>query len=326
MSNEETVANRSDRCDYCSLPLPTDPLHAERDGVIYSFCSAACRGASDRSDHVFTEHHGFRHVDTGVDPLDRTQPDGMPRNAFVLLADEAGTRTEAIQVEIAWRALERGEPVIYVSFLEPSVSVLQQFSDADWNPLPYLEQGQLHLLDCFTARQGDQGNFGDRLQGWNRHLDQVADASRTVVQEPEELRQVQSTLQDCLDTLAMRERGLVVIDSLTELNTMVQPVKAYGFVKDVRADVCKARFVPIMAGGTVVGENTGFPHDLSYLVDGLVDIRLSSERLEDTLVKELRIRKMNGVPSIPKWIPYEVTEEGVVAIEIPDDNGDNQAS
>ncbi|PSQ28742.1 hypothetical protein BRD03_02065 [Halobacteriales archaeon QS_9_68_17] len=51
----------------------------------------------------------------------------------------------------------------------------------------------------------------------------------------------------------------VVVDSLTEFGTLVQPVQTYDFVKDVRADVCKGRFVPILAGATYTGESGTFP-------------------------------------------------------------------
>jgi hypothetical protein len=133
------------RCDYCRLPVPGKSRTLDSDGVTYEFCSAACRDALKRADRVFTEYHGFRRIRTGVSALDSSLPQGVPRNSFVLLTDLAGTRSEAIQAELIWYALQRGEPVVHVSFLEPPVSAVQEFVTLEWNVLPSLEAGDLRI-------------------------------------------------------------------------------------------------------------------------------------------------------------------------------------
>jgi YHS domain-containing protein len=138
------------RCDYCRLPVSGTPRTLDRDGVTYEFCSTTCRDALETADRVFTEYHGFRRLTTGVSALDSSLPQGVPRNSFVLLTDLAGTRSEAIQAELVWRALQRGEPVVYMSFLEPPVSVVQEFVTLEWNVLPSLEAGDMQIIDCFT--------------------------------------------------------------------------------------------------------------------------------------------------------------------------------
>jgi KaiC/GvpD/RAD55 family RecA-like ATPase len=114
----------------------------------------------------------------------------------------------------------------------------------------------------------------------------------------------------------MADRGVVVVDSLTEFGSLVQPVQAYDFLKDVRAEVCKSRFVPIYAGATVTGEDQGFPHDLNYMVDGIVELNLNEDLVDGSLLKQIRVRKMGGVLTLPKWTLYEYTAgEGIVTIE-----------
>jgi len=312
----EAAGDTIRRCDYCRLPVPAESRTLDRDGVTYKFCSAACRDALDGADRVFTEYHGFRRLPTGVSALDGALPQGVPRNSFVLLTDLAGTRSEAIQAELVWRALQRGEPVVYVSFLEPPVSVVQEFVTLEWNVLPSLEDGDLRILDCFTYRSDDRERLHERMNAWNTHLWEVAEDATTTVRDPTDVGQLHNRLDRALGAVGAGDEGIVVIDSLTELGTLVQPVQAYNFVKDVRADVCKGRFVPVFAGATVTSESERFPHDLEYMVDGIVELRLNDDLVEDTLLKQLRVRKMSGVLALSEWETYEYTAgTGIVTFD-----------
>ncbi|WP_232343033.1 ATPase domain-containing protein [Halosimplex litoreum] len=313
------------RCDFCRLPIPGQPVTAEHGDQSYDYCCVACRDAASDADRVSTQYHGFRRVPTGVDPLDESLPQGIPRNSFVLLTDLAGTRTEAIQAELVWRALRRGEPAVFVSFLEPPMSVVQQFVTLDWNVLPYLESGQLQILDCFTYRLENRERMYERLNDWNAFLSETAADATTQVRDPTELGELHNRLDDVLETRAMEDQGVVVIDSLTEFGSLVQPVQAYEFLRDVRAEVCKSRFVPMYAGATVTGANQQFPHDLNYVVDGIVELNLGEDLVAGSLTKQIRVRKMNGVLAVPKWTLYEYTAgEGIVTIErreeLPDES------
>lgn len=301
------------RCDFCRLHLPGGDVAAEqavsreRDGVIYRFCSSTCAETLESQERVFTEYHGSRYVQTGVSAIDRSLPQGLPRNSFVLLSGQSGTRDEAVLAELVWRALERGEPAIVVSYLDTPASVVQTFVDLNWNVLPFLEAGKLHIVDCFTYRLDSPQRTADRLNDWNRHLRDVAETATTSVADPTNVPAVLSQLDRCLDTLGMHDEGIVVIDSLTELGSLVQPVKAYDFLKNVRAEVSKGRFVPVFAHATRTTEEATFPHDLSYMVDGLVDLRFDEETVPGTLLKQLRVRKTSGVLAIPEWHTYEFT-------------------
>ncbi|MEF8852453.1 MAG: ATPase domain-containing protein [Haloarculaceae archaeon] len=326
---EEAPADDSSeprRCDYCRLPIPGEGVTVEHDGQEYRFCSAGCREASEDSEKVFTEYHGFRRTPTGVGPIDESLPQGVPRNSFVMLTDLAGTRTEAIRAELAWRALQRGEPVVVVTFLEPPVSVIQEFVTLDWNLLPYLEAGRLRFVDAFTHRMEDRDLWADRLSDWNRHLAGFCDEATSRVRDPSDVDELSHRIDDALETLDMEDRGIVVVDSLNEFGSHVQPVQAYRFLKDLRATVSKSRFVPIYASATVSNDGEGFPHDLDYMVDGIVELRLNDDLVEGSLMKQVRVRKMSGVLNLPKWVLYEYTAgEGIVTIEIHDGPPDDES-
>ncbi|PSP57610.1 recombinase RecA [Halobacteriales archaeon QS_1_67_19] len=304
---DDSDADNQPLCDFCSLPCLHEPVTVEHEETTYKFCTEACRDAMFEMDRVFTEYRGFRRIRTGVAGLDRFLPEGFPRNSFVLLRSDEGSRNAALLAELVWRALERDEPAVFVTFTEPPVSIVEQFLSLDWNVLPYLESGQLHIVDCFTYRVGDRERMFRRMDEWNRHLHRITSTVTMTIRDPSDVSELQNKLDNCLESLQMGDQGVVVFDSLTEFGTHVQPVQAYDFVKDIRADVCKGRFVPVFAGATFAGDDDLFPHDLGYVIDGIIDMQLNGSIVEDTLIKRLRIRKMNGVLTIPEWVAYEFT-------------------
>jgi KaiC/GvpD/RAD55 family RecA-like ATPase/YHS domain-containing protein len=304
------------RCDYCRMPCPCERHTTETGGMTYTFCSNACKAAMDEREQVFTQYHGFMRMRPGVAGLDRGLPQGLPRNAFVLISGQAGTRDGAVHAEIVWRALKRGEPATIVTFQEPPSSVVQDFLTLDWNVIPYLEDDRLTIVDCFTYRVDDHQRMIERLNDWNRYLHSITQTATVTVRDPTDLTEVTNKLDNCLERVGMSDRGLVMIDSLTEVGTLVQPIQAYDFLKNLRADICKGRFVPIFAGATYDHDVEQFPHDLEYTADGIVDLQLNGDLVEDTLIKRVRIRKMAGVLAISEWRAYEYTaEKGMVVFD-----------
>ena len=311
---EPSAAGR--RCDFCQSPVPGEPVTATVDGAAYDFCTRACRDAMAERDRVFTPLRGARRFDPGVAALSAKLPQGLPRSSAVLVGSRPGTREGALLAELVWRTLQRGEPAVFVSFTEPPAAVVERFLELGWNVLPALEEGRLHLLDCFTYRVDDRDRMLARMNEWTSHLWRVAEAETTAVRDPSNVGEVQNRLDDCLEAKSLADRGLVVVDSLTEFGSLVQPVRAYDFVKDLRADVCKGRFVPVVAGATYAGDGDRFPHDLEYLFDGLVDLDLDGETVEGALIKRIRVRKMSGVLAYAEWSAYEFTGgEGLVTFD-----------
>ncbi len=316
MSDRSEDPSAERRCDYCQSPIPSTPLTLERDGSAYRFCTEACRDAMREADSVFTTYRGHRRLEPGVAALASKLPQGLLRNSLVLVASQPGTRQADLLSELVWRTLERGEPALVVSFNEPPVSVVERFLSLGWNVLPALEAGQLHLLDCFTYRVEDRDRMLSRMSDWNSHLHAVVDPETTPVRNPTNVGDLQDRLDNCLGAKGMTDVGLVAIDTLTEFGSLVQPVRAYDFVKDLRADVCKGRFVPVFAGASCAGDAEQFPHDLEYLFDGIVDLELNPNIVEDALIKRARIRKMAGVLAYPEWTAYEFTSgEGLVMFD-----------
>lgn len=304
------------RCDYCRLPLPDEPVTSTKEEAEYHFCTKTCREAMTDSDRVFTTYRGHRWFHPGVAALEAKLPQGLLRNSFILLSCQPGSREDEFQAELVWRALERGEPVVVVTFTEPPIGFIEQCLSLGWNVLPYLEAGKLHFLDCFSYRVEDRDRMFNRMNDWSKHLYRVAEPEITTVRDPSNVSEVENRLDDCTEAKEMRDQGIVLIDSLTEFGSLVQPVHGYDFIKDLRADICKGRFVPVFACATYMGESDQFPHDLEYMFDGIVDMELNTKLVEDTIIKRARVRKMSGVLVYPDWTAYEFTaNKGLVMFD-----------
>ena len=172
----------------------------------------------------------------------------------------------------------------------------------------------------------NRGRALDRMDEWNQHLHSVAQSATTTVRDPTDTGQITNGLDSCLSALDMVDRGIVVVDSLTEFGSLVQPVQAYTLMKDIRADISKGRFVPVFAGATRTHEEAEFPHDLGYIADGIIELRLNGDIVEDTLLRQLRTRKMVGVLSIAEWHTYEFTAgQGLVVFDAEEEMAKSEA-
>ena len=237
---------------------------------------------------------------TGVNPIDADLPYGLPRNACVLIVGEDDALEAALPAEIVWRRLQVGETVIIVTFNDTPISVIEQFLLFDWNVLPYLERQQLVVVDCFT-RHDEPATVVDTSKGsWVSHVKRFVDPQTRTLRDPTDVQELGNVLVGLLGDHAMYNQGCVVIDSLTEFGTTVPAIRAHHFVKDIRARVSKARFVPIFAGATI-GEAESFPLDMTHVMDGRIDVRLVERDGDPHMIRELCVRKMDGVPVVPRW-------------------------
>lgn len=296
---EQAPERQTEQCAHCQYPITDDPILGEEGTE--RFCSSACRDA--REDDEFVRDHAYKRFHTGIEPIDALVPDGIPSDAFVLLASDEGTRQRELTTELVWRALTRGEPAVVVAYNDPPTALLERFFALEWNVLPYLETDRLRIVDCFTHRLEDPDDFQNSRNDWGQFVADVADDAVIEVRDPSDTREVANTLHRALEDLEMSETGVVVMDSIDELSTLVQDRLVHAFLTDVRATVCKARFVPLFASVTTAGERS-YPVGDEYIFDGIVDLRLTDHLAPDTRLSQLGIRKLTGAQFYPQWVTY----------------------
>ncbi|MXV61717.1 recombinase RecA [Natronorubrum sp. JWXQ-INN-674] len=280
-------------CDHCHYPIPGESEDTD-DG---RFCSTACLEAAD-DESAMPEPSAYKRIATGVEPLDSVVPNGVPADSFVCVSGDAGTRRSELLTELVWRALERGEPAVVITATTPPTAVLERFFENGWNVLPALEDDRLRLIDCFTHRLSDREDFLEHRSRWIEFVGATAAESIVAIEEPTELRSILTGLNEALGDLEMTETGLVTIDSLDEF----EDHHLHEFITETRATVCKARYVPIVAGATAGNELD--PGNES-IFDGIVDLRLTDHLEPDVRHRQLSVRKLAGAKHLPQWLTYE---------------------
>ena len=308
-----------DRCAFCGYDVPSSVSPVEADDR--RFCSTACATAHERGEAPFAGAVDYKQVRLGVDALAAGLPAGVPGNAAVLLAGQEGTRLQGLLQECVWRALERGEPAVVLSMDRPPCSLVDSFLAHGWNVLPFLEAGDLAVVDLFTERLHDEPMMRRRANRWNRYLQAVLEEAVTVVRDPSDVLEISNQVDGALVDAGVGETGLVAVDYLTELAAFAQEARATNLLRELRAIVCKSRYVPMLAGASVPRHAdlyaTEFPHDHEYLFDGIVDLDLDAGEVGDRRAR-LAVRKMDDAPVDPRWFDYEFRPgSGFVAAEPP---------
>lgn len=307
-------------CSFCGYPIPDgavtgDPLPTA------AYCSTACRDAHEAGERPFVGEHDDKYVRTDVQALDRVLPQGIRADSLVLFRGETGTGRLALQFELAWRAIQREEPAVVVSYLDPPTAVVERFLELGWNVLPALDRGLLSVVDCFTRRLSDVEEFQATKNRWNVHLTRALEDAVTRVHSPDDLREVENRIISTVRELDPTDGSLVILDSLEEVGTLVADPQVENFLKEVRADVAHNRYVPLVVGqcaDRAMGPRQqqlrvtggGLTTDVTYFTDGIVDLRLNTELVPDTRLKQLSVRKMRGVRYVPQWVTFELGTDG----------------
>jgi KaiC/GvpD/RAD55 family RecA-like ATPase len=301
-------------CAFCGYQIPVDPIWITDAGL--AFCSDRCADAYRAGDQPFAGGDSFRLVTTGVSVLDTLLPWGMPANSIVLLAGEEGMRHRGLQTEFIWRTLQRGEHAVIVSFVDAAISIVEEFLAFGWNVLPYLETGRLHVIDCMTNRLREEHQTPEIQTDWNAYLEGFLDDAVTLVRDPTNLREVETKLHDAIETLDIVGSGAIVIDSINEASVQGREVRLEQFIKEVRTDVCKRLFVPILTSTTIT-EDEDFAENNAYVFDGIVDMRHNEELIPNLRLTQISIRKMDGIQYRPDWLTYQSRgTQGFVAIDL----------
>ena len=235
-------------------------------------------------------------IKTGVKPLDLLIPKGVPINSFIVISGEGGTGKSVMLQELAIKFLRRGYVVIYVSVDDNPKSVIMNMKSLGWRVEKYLTEGGFKFVDCFSYRI--------------RRLISIPPYV-TLVEDPKSIRNVSDILVSLTERL--NRKGVMIIDSLTEIISSVEPITAIETVKNWRAYFSKAKEIPVFASvhfGIKAFEE--IEQIIDYTVDGIIDLRFDPHIMQQgMLVKQVRVRKLKGAPHIAKWTYFDIRRHGL---------------
>ncbi len=294
---------RPSACAFCGYELVNERSQTSSGELC---CSQRCRDSLESGTEPFAGRAPFKRFSTGVSVLDSLVPNGVPATSFILLSGPSGIRHRGLQTELLWRTLTRDEPAIIITFVDPPIAVVEHFLKFGWNVLPFLESGSLRIIDCFTSRLREEHQHPEHQSEWNEFLGELLDDPVSIVRDTGDLMSVEDHLHEQLEQNDMIERGIVVIDSLNEVDIQGHESETEQFIKEVRADVCSRKFVPIVTSHSNT-ENDPLTRDYTYLFDGIIGMRRNDSYIDGVWLKELSIKKMDGALYRPQWVTYEIT-------------------
>ncbi len=235
-----------------------------------------------------------------VEPLDYLLPEGVLRSSLIGIFGETGTGKSILLNEIAYRALKRGEKVLFILLEDTPASRLINFFSLGFDVTEYVKRGDLKFLDCFSYRLRERA-----IEVPEEVLRIIDGASGIVdVEDPRNLDVIWDQVER--DAKAIKGRGLILIDSLTEFLTITpDPSSLLDMLKAMKAVVSKYYLVPI-----AYTFHFGFFDDFRYVLevasDGVIDLRFNPELIKEMLVKQMRIRRMSGARHRPDWATFDV--------------------
>lgn len=235
----------------------------------------------------------------GVEPLDLLLPDGVMRSSMIGIFGETGTGKSVLLNDIAYKALKRGEKVLMILLEDTPTSKLMQFSSLGFNVAEYVRRGDLEFLDCFSFRLRERGiELREVMEG--------LDGARGIIsiEDPRNLDTTWDQIER--DAGDMREEGMILIDSLTELLTILpDPTQLLDLMKVMKAVISKYYMVTV-----VYTFHLGLFDDFRYVLevtsDGVIDLRFDPDLVKEMLIKQMRVRRMSGARHRKDWVTFDV--------------------
>lgn len=233
----------------------------------------------------------------GIELFDSAAPEGFPRESFILLFGEGGTGKSVTLLQIAGSKLMAGEPCVFVTFDDSPSSLVENFKR--FNSGEPIEKGLLTIVDGFSFRS---------------KMPQKTNSYIKYVENPRDRQSLNNVLFSAIDRL--NGKGAVFIDSITELFTMSEPTSTIETIKDWRAQLSKARGLPVFAshhlGVRAIDEFAGM---LEYVVDCVIDFRFDPVFAQQGLLaRQFRVKKLKGATHDTLWHYFTIDKNGIQPI------------
>lgn len=216
----------------------------------------------------------------GIKILDELLPGGVPRKSFVVFAGAGGTGKSFLVINIAKQFLLRNEPVIYVVFDDDPITLSSMISSIGVELYDYIGSGIFMIVDGYSFRIKDREG--------KLHVSVVEEV------DPQNTEQILYTVMQLVDRIGIRNKGLIVLDSLNELFSYHEQNRVVEFIKSFRANIVKYRgILTLSILHTSTNKAKQFLTLIEHIADGIILIgrmRKNSDR-----IKFISIRRMKGV-------------------------------
>jgi len=230
--------------------------------------------------------YSVERISTGILGLDEMLRGGIPRKSIILLCGGPGAGKTIITLQYTMAAIERGEPVVYVSLEESLDNKIRNAAAFGWDLSRAEEENLLETRDIFliSHSQGVVEPF-DKKRG-----------------------KIQFSLENEIETAVKRINAKhIILDPLTSILVHESRSGKKRFLISQLFDTIRA------LGCTALLTSEGLPskNDFymeEFLADGV--ILLEKTLIDFKLIKTLRIDKMRGIGFDDQPRRYVITSRG----------------
>jgi len=191
------------------------------------------------------------------------------------------------------------------------LSIIQRLAALGWDIVPYLKDNKIKFIDCFSYRMIDKESPVMKIPRINEQIWKEVEEDIIPCEPKQNLYNMLSTVSSLLNKINIVNKGILVIDSLTELATTHTQERALEFIKTLRARLCKERFIQIFAVNNIgIPQLEVFSSLLNYFSDGIIDFRFETSLMKKgILIKQFRIRKLSGTESRNIWLTFTIKKD-----------------
>lgn len=230
---------------------------------------------------------GGEPVRLGIGIVDSLLPRGVLPGTLITMMGPPGIGKSYFTMMVVRHALGRGRPAFFVS------------------------------LDDVVQSEPEKGFYA--IAGFKTPIPMLEGRFSANV-NPENPRQAIETITLLVKRIAEERNvdgGVLVIDSINTILIAAETFVAFDFIRGVKA-LC--RNYGLLG---IIDMHTGIPGFeqleaiVSYMVDGVVEMGFDPQLEELGFpLRRLRVRRMRGVPHRLQWVPFTISDEGPVAIDI----------
>jgi RecA-superfamily ATPases implicated in signal transduction len=218
-------------------------------------------------------------VRLGVAGLDEALGGGVPRGSIILLAGYPGAGKTTLATQFAYEGVRNGERALYVSFVEPKEDFYRNSANFGINLAEAESKGLFKYYEALNVSTPEA--LSDLIEDLLIQVDSMG-ASRAVVDSVSAVEQLAG------DAARVRE----VLHSAFYVG-----LKKRGVTSILVAE--------LPFGGQTVGLG---PEE--FIADGVIIMRY--RYVKGKMERYAEIRKMRGSPVLMPYLPYAITQRGVV--------------
>jgi len=220
-------------------------------------------------------------LSVGVSGIDEMLSGGFPEGHVVLLIGGYGTGKTIFALQYAFKGLEAGEPVIYITLDQNEKDIIDTAGDFGWDLEEYIRKEELIVI---------------RLNPVDVKIS---------------IERIKSELPDMIEQFNAKR---LVFDSVTMLETLfVNEAERRGSVYLLTRLFKESGVTTVMTSESATEDSLHSRYDFAeYVADGVISLRYIRQHETQDVSLALEIVKMRRTAHSRKIKPYSITDQGIV--------------